>query len=238
MSLLGFKNKYARLRDRIRYVDYSTQELQSSLTPARVIEIMKEGNKRFHEGRPLFRDHRRQVRETSHGQHPMGVILSCIDSRAPVEMIFDVGLGDFFSIRMAANVVGTKELACMEYSCAFAGAKLILVLGHSSCGAVGAAVDFFQKKETAKKTAGCEYLDEILHEIQKLIDPKTGPMEEFSSELKRKSYVNDLAERNVLNAVELIRKKSSIIDGLVSEGKVNIVGAFYNVATGKVKFLK
>ena len=135
--------------------------------------IMREGKERFWQGRPLQRDLRRQVRETSEAQYPMGVVLSCIDSRAPVEMVFDAGLGDFFSIRMAGQVANERELASMEYSCVVAGAKLIIVLGHTSCGAVGAALEFYQKKTTAQQAAGCEHLDLLLKEIQQSIDPST-----------------------------------------------------------------
>ncbi|MFI0348065.1 MAG: bifunctional SulP family inorganic anion transporter/carbonic anhydrase [Chthoniobacterales bacterium] len=237
VSLLGFKDK-AQLCDKISFIDYSTKKLQTKLTPSEVLEIMKEGNKRFYEGRPLLRDHVRQVQETSHGQHPMGVILSCIDSRAPGEIIFDVGLGDFFSIRMAGNVASVKELACMEYSCVMAGAKLIVVLGHSSCGAMAAAIDFYQRGVTVGETDDCKNLDVLLAEIQQQIDPVTCPSKPFTSQRTRGRYVDALAEANVLHTVRFIRKESAVLDQLVSEGKINIVGAFYNVATGRVNFLK
>lgn len=237
VSLLGFKDHYPQLRDQIRFIDYSTQELQSKLQPQQVVEILKEGNKRFYEGRPLRRDYQRQVQNTSQGQYPMGVVLSCIDSRAPVEMIFDAGLGDLFSIRIAGNVANEKELASMEYACLVAGAKLILVLGHSSCGAVRAAVDFFQQEVTANAAIGCQHLNHLLSGIQQSIDPATFSREEFSSESKRKQYVDELAQANVLATIRAIHEQSPALGRLAEEGKVLIRGAFYDVGTGTIQWL-
>ncbi|MCX6958047.1 MAG: SulP family inorganic anion transporter [Verrucomicrobiae bacterium] len=235
VSLLGFQEKYQRMKDVIRFVDYSTQELQSKLLPEEVMAIMREGNERFWQGRPLQRDLRRQVRETSEAQYPMGVVLSCIDSRAPVEMVFDAGLGDFFSIRMAGQVANERELASMEYSCVVAGAKLIIVLGHTSCGAVGAALEFYQKKTTAQQAAGCEHLDLLLKEIQQSIDPSTPAT--FSSAEEKKKWTNELARRHVSATIIFIRKESPSLRRLEEEGTIAIVGAFYDLATGKVEFL-
>jgi carbonic anhydrase/SulP family sulfate permease len=235
VSLLGFQKKYRRMKDVVRFVDYSTRELQSKLLPEQVLAIMKEGNQRFFQGRPLHRDLQRQIKKTSEGQYPMGVVLSCIDSRAPIEMIFDAGLGDFFSVRMAGQVANDKELASMEYSCVVAGAKLILVLGHSSCGAVGAALEFYQKKMTAEQATGCEHLDLLLEEMQKSIDPLTPPT--FSSAEEKKKWVDVLARRHVSSTIALIREQSLALRRLEEEGTIAVVGAFYDVTTGKVEFL-
>lgn len=235
VSLLGFQKKYRRMKDVIRYVDYSTRELQSKMLPKEVLAIMKEGNNRFWQGRSLQRDLRRQVKKTSEGQYPMGVILSCIDSRAPVEMIFDAGLGDFFSIRMAGQVVNDKELASMEYGCVVAGAKLVLVLGHSSCGAVGAALEFYQKKSTALQVTGCEHVDLLLKEIQHSIDPQTPTI--FSSAEEKKEWIDALAKRHIGATIASIRKESTSLRKLEEAGTIAIVGAFYNVGTGKVEWL-
>ncbi len=236
VSLLGFQKKYKRIKDVVRFIDYSTRELQSKLLPEQVLVIMKEGNERFWQGRPLQRDLRRQMQKTSEGQYPMGVILSCIDSRAPVEMIFDAGLGDFFSVRMAGQVANHKELASMEYSCVVAGAKLILVLGHSSCGAVGAALEFYQQQTTAQQATGCEHLDSLLQEIQQSIDPST-PVN-FSSAEEKKIWVDDLARRHVSATIGFIRNESFSLRRLEEEGVIKIIGAFYNVSTGRVEFLR
>jgi len=237
VSLLGFKEKYPQLQDRIRFIDYSTQELQAQLTSDKVLEILREGNQRFYEGRPLLRDYQRQVQKTKSGQFPIGAVLSCIDSRAPVEMIFDAGLGDLFSIRIAGNVANEKELASMEYACLVAGAKLILVLGHSSCGAVGAAVDFFQSETGANAATGSKHLDLLLAEIQKFIDPATFSVTSLTSEETRQAYVDDLARRNVIGTIQHIQEQSPALSRLVHEEKIAIVGAFYDVGTGKVEFI-
>lgn len=234
VSLLGFQKRYQRMKDVVRFVDYSTRELQSKLLPEQVLAIMQEGNERFFQGRPLHRDLQRQIKKTSAGQYPMGVVLSCIDSRAPVEMIFDAGLGDFFSIRMAGQVANEKELASMEYSCSVAGAKLIVVLGHSSCGAVGAALEFYQKKITARQATGCEHLDLLLQEIQQSIDPATPPT--FSTTEEKKKWTDALARRHVMATIKTIHQQSSSLHRLAEEGKIAIVGAFYDVGTGRVEF--
>ncbi|MDH4302423.1 MAG: SulP family inorganic anion transporter, partial [Nitrospira sp.] len=141
VSLIGFRNEY-KFKDQIQYVDYSTRELQAVLTPQQVLQILKDGHERTRAGRRLTRDFTRQVRATAEGQHPLAVALSCIDSRTPVELIFDLGMGDIFSIRIAGNITSRKVLASAEYGCAVAGAKLMLVIGHTRCGAVSAAVKF------------------------------------------------------------------------------------------------
>jgi carbonic anhydrase/SulP family sulfate permease len=126
VSLLGFRRKY-ELDDQIQYADYSTLELQHALTPQQVLQILKDGHERFRTGRRLTRDLARQVNATANGQHPLAVVLSCIDSRTPAELIFDLGVGDIFSVRIAGNIISRKVLASVEYGCAVAGAKLILV---------------------------------------------------------------------------------------------------------------
>src|SRR5690606_31740876 len=161
---------YPALEDRIQYVDFSSREVQDSLTPQRVLEIFQEGNERFRNGNRLTRDLGRQVDATAAGQFPMGVVLTCIDSRTPSELIFDLGLGDIFSVRIAGNIARDKVLGSMEYSCAVAGAKLILVMGQTSCGAVNAAVDLICSHKTAAEATGCVNLDSLITEIQLSVD--------------------------------------------------------------------
>jgi len=133
-------------------------------------------------------------------------------------------------------VANDKELGSIEYACLVAGAKLILVLGHSSCGAVGAAVDFFQRGITAKEATGCEHLDPLLLEIQKFIDSSSALPKTFSSEAERKNYVDSLAKRNVQGTIRFIREQSPSLRRLENEGKIAIAGAFYDMMTGKVEF--
>ncbi|MCU0704856.1 MAG: SulP family inorganic anion transporter [Fimbriiglobus sp.] len=141
VSLKGFQDTYPELADRTLYVDYSSREVQETLTPAQVLEVLKDGNERFRTGRRLGRDLGRQVTATAAGQHPLAVLLTCIDSRTPAELVFDLGVGDIFVARVAGNICGPKILGSMEYACGVARAKLIVVLGHTRCGAVRAAVD-------------------------------------------------------------------------------------------------
>ena len=140
VSLRGFRDKY-ELHDDIQFADYSTRELLDRVTPAQVLEILREGNRRFRTGNRLSRDLGRQVGATASAQNPLAVVLSCIDSRVPAELVLDAGLGDIFSVRVAGNVIGTKTLASIEYGVAVAGVKLVLVMGHTRCGAVTSSVE-------------------------------------------------------------------------------------------------
>ena len=143
------------------------------MTPQHVLRVLQEGNERFLSGHHLTRDFRRQLNATAVGQHPLAVVLSCIDSRTPVELVLDLGLGDVFSVRVAGNVISPKVLGSMEYGCAVAGAKVVLVMGHTRCGAVGAAVSLSGSVTSIEEVTGCQHLDSILHDIQANFDPAT-----------------------------------------------------------------
>lgn len=236
VSLLGFRSKY-QLLDQTQYVDYSTRELQEALTPQQVLQILKDGHERFRTGRRLTRDLGRQVRATASGQHPLAVILSCIDSRAPAELIFDLGVGDIFSVRIAGNVTSRKVLASAEYGCAVAGAKLILVMGHTRCGAVTAAVNLICSTRTAAETMGCQHLDYIVNDILESTDPASCRGIEARPAAEKESLVNAVAHRNVSHVVERMRTESRTLEGLVREQRIAIVGAMYDVVTGEIEFL-
>lgn len=238
VSLIGFKDRYPQLEDRIQYVDFSSREVQDALTPQRVLEIFKEGNERFRNGTRLTRDLGRQVGATAAGQFPMAIVLSCIDSRTPSELIFDLGLGDIFSVRIAGNIARDKVLGSMEYSCAVAGAKLILVMGHTSCGAVNAAVDLICSNKTAAEATGCVNLDSLITEIQLSVDRSTCRKPDEWRAGEKAAYANEVSRRNVLRTMRMIRERSSTLDGLVREGKIAIVGSLYDVATGEVSFFQ
>jgi carbonic anhydrase/SulP family sulfate permease len=238
ISLVGFKDKYAQLEDNILYSDLSTKETQSKLTPDRVLEILQEGNSRFRKGTHLTRDIGRQLFAAKEGQFPMAVVLSCIDSRSPVELIFDLSIGDIFSVRIAGNVISRKVLGSIEYSCAVAGAKVVLVMGHTSCGAVKAAVDFICSDKTVAEATGCVNLDSLILEIQKSI--KAGECKDMKlwDEKQKEEYLNDLAYKNVMRTMRRIRHNSPILDTLVRRGKIDIVGAMYNINTAEVSFFQ
>jgi len=238
VSLSGFKDKYPQLEDRINYVDFTTKESQTNMTPEGVLKIFQDGNLRFREGLRLTRDIDRQLLGASIGQYPMAVVLSCIDSRSPVELIFDLSIGDIFSVRIAGNVVSRKVLGSIEYSCAVAGAKLVLVMGHTSCGAVKASVDFLCNRQTVAEATGCANLDSLIWEIQKSINHKECKHIKDWSEGQKEDYLNDVAYRNVLHTMAKIRKNSSTLDGLVKRGKIAIVGGMYNISTANVSFFQ
>lgn len=238
LSLAGFKDRYGKLEDRIQYIDFSNRDVQSSLTPERVLQVFKEGNERFREGRQLTRDVGRLVDATSTGQFPMAVVLSCIDSRTPAELIFDLGLGDIFSVRIAGNIARDKVLGSMEYATAVAGAKMILVMGHTSCGAVNAAVDLLASHKTAAEATGCVNLDGLISEIQLSVDANTLKKPDQWQPGEKAAYSNEVSRRNVLRTMRMIRQRSSTIDGLVRDGKVAIVGSLYDISSGQVSFFQ
>ncbi|HYD47337.1 MAG TPA: SulP family inorganic anion transporter [Terriglobales bacterium] len=233
VSLRGFRDKY-RMEDDIQFVDYSTRELQEQLGPAQVLEILREGNERFRTGHRLSRDLGRQLTATADGQHPLAVVVSCIDSRTPAEIIFDLGLGDIFSVRIAGNVVSRKILGSVEYASAVAGAKLILVVGHTRCGAVGAAVELTRIGADPLQTTGCQHLGPIVEEIRHSIDESCHAL---TSDAEKAAFADNVARRNALHTVQQIAEQSQTIRKLLDEGRVAVLGAVYDVASGKIDFL-
>lgn len=236
VSLIGFRTKY-QLRDQIQYVDFSTRELQGSLTPAQVLQIFRDGNERFRTGKRLSRDLSRQVRATAEGQYPLAVVLSCIDSRTPSELIFDLGVGDILSVRVAGNVISDEVLGSIEYACAVAKAKLIVVMGHTRCGAVTAAVELARESKTAKQATGCEHLTPIIQQIQQSIDSSESKRLPYESASVKESFVDGVARENVCRMAELILMESQTVERLHQQGQVAIIGGLYDVATGCVEFV-
>lgn len=236
LSMSGFHEDY-RLANEIQFVDYSTRELQGKVSPAQVLEILRLGNERFCEGRQLNRDLARQVGATALGQHPLAVVLSCIDSRTPAELVFDMGLGDIFSVRIAGNVLSPKVLGSMEYGCAVAGARLLVVMGHTRCGAVTAAVDFAATSSNVLEATGCQHLDYILGDIQRTVDPKACKEASLLPPAGKAAFVDDVARRNVVSVVQQIVSDSGTLRGLVDEGRIAVVGVLYDVSTGKMELL-
>lgn len=236
VSFVGFRDRY-QFQDQIQYVDYSTRELQDRISPAQVLQILKDGNERFRTGQRLTRDPSRVLSATAAAQHPMAVVLSCIDSRAPAELIFDVGLGDIVVVRIAGSVAREKVMGSVEYACTLAGAKLIVVLGHTRCGAVTAAVTGLTPGERDPMEASCPHLGIILQEIQQSIPPaEREHLGRLAPDL-RLSFVDALAERNVRHTVAAIPQQCPTLATLIQTGRVGIVGAMYDVGTGALTFL-
>lgn len=200
--------------------------IPEDISPAGALQRLKEGNFRFVNNLKLNRDLLEQMNETKDGQWPFAAILSCMDSRTSAELIFDQGLGDIFSIRIAGNVITPGTLGSLEFATAVAGSRLILVLGHTSCGAIKGACDDVKLGN----------LTSLLKKIKPAVAGVTtvgGPRDSSNPE-----FVDKVAEINVYNSVEKILENSEVIRDLVQEGKVGIVPAIYNVATGMVIFLE
>jgi len=201
-----------------------TKAERDALTPAQVLDALKQGNQRFRTGAMAQRDYLTQQRATAAGQYPAAVILGCVDSRVPSEIIFDVGIGDTFNARIAGNVVNDDMLGSMEFACAASGAKLVVVLGHSACGAIKGAIDDVEMGN----------LTGLLARIKPAIT-KT----EFSGEKSSKNpaYVDAVARTNVTLGIANVRQRSSILKNLEQKGSIQIVGAMYDLTTGSVGFL-
>jgi len=201
-----------------------TSEMQKELTPIQALELLKEGNQRFINGNQASRDFLAQANETATAQYPFAVVLNCIDSRVSAEIIFDQGIGDIFSIRIAGNIINEDILGSMEFACAAAGSKMIVVLGHSSCGAVKGACDNVQLGN----------LTSLLDKVQPAIDAEKSVKEDRSS--KNDDFVTKVTKINVKNAVNEILEKSPTLKNLVDQGTCGIVGGVHDLASGKIEF--
>lgn len=202
-----------------------TKEFQENLSPQLAFEILEEGNKRFINNLKMNRNLMQQLDDTQHDQYPFAVALSCMDSRTSVELIFDQGLGEIFSIRVAGNIVNDDIVGSMEYACQVAGAKLIVVLGHTKCGAIKGACDHV---EMGNLTG---LLEKIKPSIEKTIQHK-------ETTAHNTIYAEKVAYANVLNSIEEIIERSSILRSLFREGKIGIAGGMYSVENGRVHFTK
>lgn len=211
-------------KDQTRAEAYMTKELQAATTPKQALERLKEGNQRFADGKQINQDYAAQVKGTSKSQAPFAFVLSCVDSRTSSEIIFDQGIGDIFNARIAGNFVNTDILGSMEFGCKAAGAKLIVVIGHSSCGAVKGACDHVDMGN----------LTNVMKEIEPAVESVTGVAGERTS--KNNEFVEAVAKQNVVLALKEIREKSPILAEMESKGEIMIVGAMYDVGTGKVQF--
>jgi len=204
-----------------------TKATQDAITPAKALELLKEGNQRFIAKEQVERDLNLQVEQTSAGQYPFATVLSCIDSRVPAELVFDQGIGDIFSVRIAGNFVNTDILGSMEFASKLAGTKLILVLGHTACGAVKGACDH----------AELGNLTEMLGNIAPAVNAVTEPSAAAERTSANIDFVNAVGTKNVALTIERIRKESPVLAEMEQAGEIQIVGGMYDIATGKVNFL-
>jgi carbonic anhydrase len=201
-----------------------SKEERDGMTPAQVVEELKRGNERFRGGKMVARDYLAEKRSSAKGQYPAAVILGCLDSRVPAEIVFDTGIGDTFIGRIAGNVVNDDMLGSMEFGCAASGSKVILVLGHTSCGAIKGAIDDVEMGN----------LTGLLARIKPAITATKFDGEKSS---KNAAYVDAVAQTNVFGTLGQIRRRSPILEDLEKKGTISIVGAMYNLANGMVSFL-
>ena len=202
-----------------------TYDTQQSLTPVKVLEILKEGNENFVNNLNANRNLLEQVNDTRQGQFPIAIILSCMDSRTSVELIFDQGLGDVFSVRVAGNIINDDILGSMEYACKIAGSKLIVVLGHTHCGAIKGACAQVQ----------LDHLTGLLDKIKPAIDA-VNVQESVQITAANGDWVQKVADKNVQLTVEHIRRQSPVLNAMLESREIGIVGAMYDIETGKVRF--
>lgn len=201
-----------------------TKEMQAAITPAIALQLLKAGNERFVNNLKINRNLLQQANETSDGQHPFAVILSCIDSRTSVELIFDQGLGDVFSIRIAGNIVNDDILASMEFACKVAGAKIIVVLGHTHCGAIKGACDHVE----------LGHLTRLLSKVKPAVDEERSISEDRTG--SNPVFVEKVTEINIKRSVTIITEQSPILKNLIELGQCGIIGGEHNIATGEVQF--
>lgn len=203
-----------------------TKETQSKMTPELALQALKEGNQRFINQNNVDRNLLEQVNDTSTGQYPFATILSCIDSRVSSELIFDQGIGDIFSVRIAGNFVNEDILGSMEFACKLAGTKLVLVLGHTACGAVKGACDH----------ARLGNLTALINKIEPAVEAVTEPQDTNLRNSGNAAFVDAVAKKNVEMTIDAIRNSSSVLADMEREGSIQIVGGMYDIKTGQVHF--
>jgi carbonic anhydrase len=202
-----------------------SKDKRDKLTTDQILDAMQRGNERFRTGKMLQHDYLAQKRATVAGQYPVAVILSCIDSRAPAEIILDAGIGDTFNARIAGNIANDDLLGSLEFACALAGAKVILVMGHTACGAVKGAIDGAQLGN----------LTGLLDKIKPAVDATHYEGERTS---KNSEFVDEVAKTNVRLTITEIRRRSDVLSGLEKDGKIKIVGSMYRLVGGRVDFYR
>jgi carbonic anhydrase len=198
-----------------------TKETLAAMTPEKALSLLKDGNQRYLENKKLDRDLLQQVTQTGSGQFPFAVVLGCVDSRVPPELVFDLGIGDIFSIRIAGNFVNEDILGSMEFACKVVGSKHILVLGHTSCGAIQGAYDDVELGN----------LTTLLTKLKPAVDAVQG-----STPQGDEVDINQIARKNVELTIEEIKNRSSILNEMLENGEIGISGGMYDVTTGEVSF--
>ncbi|MDA9272235.1 carbonic anhydrase, partial [bacterium] len=223
LNLIGFKDRY-KVHNYIDFINVTTYDVQSTLTPQKALNVLKEGNQRFLRDTCIHRSLKTDIEHTATTQFPIAVVLGCIDSRVPVETIFDMSFGDLFCIRIAGNVVNDDVLASIEYACHVVGAKLIVVLGHTRCGAIQAACDGVEQG----------YITQLLAKIKPSIAAETQTTHNRCG--ANLDFVTNVTQLNIANTLQHIYQESPVLRRLTNEDQIGMVGAIYNVSSGIVEF--
>ncbi|MGL5743244.1 MAG: SulP family inorganic anion transporter [Legionella sp.] len=223
LNLTGFKEHY-KIHNYIDFINVTTYDVQSNRSPAEVLNILHEGNQRFLNNNPIHRSNELDIKLTAKAQHPIAIVLGCIDSRVPVETIFDMSLGDIFCVRVAGNVINNDVLASIEYACNVVGVKLIIILGHTRCGAIQSACDGVK----------IGHITELLNKIKPAINAEQETTDNRHS--KNTTFVNHVTELNVANTMQNIYEQSPILQEMIEKNEIAMVGAVYDVQTGKVQY--
>ncbi len=223
LNLTGFKDHY-KVHNYIDFINVTTYDVQSNLTPAEVLNILHEGNQRFLHDIRIHRSNRVDIKNTAKMQHPIAVVLACIDSRVPVETIFDMSFGDIFCVRIAGNVINDDILASIEYACNVVGAKLIVVLGHTRCGAIQSACDGIEQG----------HITQLLAKIKPALDAETQTKENRTGQ--NIPFVKRVTELNIANTMQNIYSQSTILKDMINNDTIGMVGAVYDVHSGKVQY--
>ncbi|OUC60411.1 sulfate permease [Acinetobacter seifertii] len=235
LKLIGFKQHYEEVDDAVLDIYISTRDLQHKLSPQQVVTLLKEGNERFVKNERLQRDIYRQIRVTAdEGQHPIAAVLGCMDSRAPTEMIFDVGIGDLFSLRIAGNIAGQKVLGSLEFACQAKGSKVILVLGHTDCGAVTSACQLRLQEKQVSDVKEMPHIQYVLGPLMRSVESVYDIMQPREV---NKAFINQVTAMNVHYNIQYIINNSTVLKDLLDRGEIAIIGAIYDVKTGHVEFL-
>ncbi|QRN04401.1 carbonic anhydrase [Legionella sp. MW5194] len=223
LNLTGFKDHYD-IHNYIDFINVTTYDVQSNLSPAEVLVVLREGNQRFLSDTRIHRTTKIDIQYTAKTQHPIAVVLGCIDSRVPVETIFDMSFGDLFCIRIAGNVINNDILASMEYACNVVGAKLIVVLGHTRCGAIQSACDGVKKG----------HITELLDKIKPAVEAESGTSEHRNGQ--NSEFVRHVTTLNIANTLQQVYTRSDILRGMIDEDSIALIGAVYDVESGRVQF--
>ena len=236
VSLIGLREHYDQLEDRVQYVDFTTRDMQDKLTPEQVLQILREGNERFRAGQQLTRDLTRQLEVTADVQHPLAIVLSGASSRTPVEMIFDVGLGDLYCARVISNFISRGILGSLEHATVIAGAKLIVVMGHSNSAACRLAIESHLAQQPVVDTTHCPHVHEAVTVVQQSLNTAAIASWPSLDAEAQEAVVDQLYRDHIHRTIEEIRSRSAILNQYVEQGQIDIVGAMYSVRTGEVDF--